>query len=122
MRRIDAIGIGLALLLGGWLLYFGLGKLGYDSIDAGIWSQGLMVVLLLGWVATYLVRVGTQNMTYSQQRRDYEQALLQKQLESMTPEELAQLQAEVEAEKAAKAAKAAQPSPNPAQTSPDPTE
>jgi hypothetical protein len=38
-------------------------------------------------------------MTYNQQLKNYEDAVLQKRLEEMTPEEIAQLQAEVEAEK-----------------------
>jgi hypothetical protein len=37
-------------------------------------------------------------MTYNQQIKDYEEAVLQKRLEEMTPEELAQLQAEIEQE------------------------
>jgi hypothetical protein len=56
---------------------------------------------LIGWVATYLVRVTTKNMTYNQQLKDYEEAVLEKRLAEMTPEELAQLQAEVEQEKQA---------------------
>jgi hypothetical protein len=38
-------------------------------------------------------------MTYNQQLKNYEDAVLQKRLEEMTPEEIAQLQSEVEAEK-----------------------
>jgi hypothetical protein len=38
-------------------------------------------------------------MTYNQQLKDYEDAVLQKRLEAMTPEELAKLQAEIEQEK-----------------------
>jgi hypothetical protein len=38
-------------------------------------------------------------MTYNQQLKDYEEAVLQKRLEELTPEELAKLQAEIEAEK-----------------------
>jgi 5'-deoxynucleotidase YfbR-like HD superfamily hydrolase len=35
-------------------------------------------------------------MTYHQQLRDYEEAVLQKRFESLSPEELAKLQAEIE--------------------------
>jgi hypothetical protein len=38
-------------------------------------------------------------MTYNQQWQDYEDAVLQKRLEELTPEQLEQLQAEIEAEK-----------------------
>jgi len=37
-------------------------------------------------------------MTYNQQLQDYEDAVLQQRLDEMTPEELAQLQAEIAAE------------------------
>jgi hypothetical protein len=43
-------------------------------------------------------------MTYNQQVKDYKEAVLQKRLEEMTPEELAQLQAEIEQEKRSEAA------------------
>ncbi len=72
---------------------------GLDSLEAGIWSQLLLVGGLVGWLLTYLFRVGTKNMTYNQQLKDYEDAVLQKRLEELTPEELAKLQAEIEQEK-----------------------
>lgn len=99
MRRIDVIYIGLAVFAAGGIIYWLLGQFGLDKTDAGIWSQALLVVGLLGWVLTYLFRVVTHNMTYNQQVKDYEDAVLQKRLEEMTPEELEKLQAEVEAEK-----------------------
>jgi hypothetical protein len=43
-------------------------------------------------------------MTYNQQLKDYEDAVLQKRLEEMTPEELAKLQAEIDQEKRSEAA------------------
>lgn len=99
MRRIDVIYIGLAVFAAGGILYLLLNQFGLDSLDAGIWSQVLLVFGLLAWVLTYLARAFTKNMTFNQQLKDYEDAVLQKRLEEMTPEELAQLQAEVEAEK-----------------------
>jgi hypothetical protein len=83
----------------GGVIYLLLNQAGLDSIDAGIWSQVLLVVGLLAWVLTYLRRALTKNMTYNQQLQDYEDAVLQKRLDEMTPEELERLQAEVEAEK-----------------------
>jgi Protein of unknown function (DUF3007) len=99
MRRIDVILIGVAVFAVGGGLYLLLQQLGLDTLDAGIWSQVLLVGGLLVWVLTYLARALTKNMTYNQQLKDYEDAVLQKRLEEMTPEELEQLQAEVEAEK-----------------------
>jgi hypothetical protein len=100
MRRIDAIAIALAVFLGGGLIYLVLQVTGLDGISAGIWTQVLLVVGLLGWASTYLLRVFNKKMTYNQQLEDYKEAVLQKRLESMSPEELAKLQAEIEREKA----------------------
>jgi len=68
-------------------------------MNAGIWSQLFLIAGLIGWLATYLFRAVTQKMTYSQQLKDYENAVLQKRLDELTPEELAKIQAEIEQEK-----------------------
>lgn len=99
MRRIDAIGICLGIFVAAGLVYALLQVFGVDGIDAGIWTQTLLVVGLIGWSLTYLFRVGTKNMTYNQQLKDYEEAVMLRRLESMSPEELDQLQQEIEQEK-----------------------
>ena len=99
MRRIDVIGIGLGIFIVAGLIYLAFQIFGLNGIDAGIWTQALLVVGLVGWSLTYLFRVGTKNMTYNQQLKDYEEAVMQKRLEEMSPEELAQLQQEIEREK-----------------------
>lgn len=101
MRRIDVIGIGIGVFAAGGVVYLILQASGMDSVSAGIWSQAALVGGLVGWLLTYLFRAVTQNMTYNQQLRDYEDAVLQKRLEEMTPEELAKLQAEIEQEQLA---------------------
>ncbi len=98
MRRIDAIGISLGLFAAGGLAYLVLQLIGLDSMNAGIWSQVLLVSVLVVWVFSYLTRVLSKDMTYDKQLRDYEEAVLQKRLEELTPEELAVLQAEIEQE------------------------
>lgn len=98
MRRIDVFGIGIAIFVAGGLVYLLLQLSGLDSVDAGIWSQAVLVAGLVGWLLTYLVRAVTQNMTYNQQVKDYKEAVLQKRLEELTLEELAQIQAEIEQE------------------------
>lgn len=98
MRRIDVIVISGAIFATGGLVYGLFQLLGLDSLDAGRWSQVILMGGVLVWVSTYLFRVGTQNMTYNQQRRDYEEAMLQKRWESLTPEERAKLEAEVASE------------------------
>ncbi|GGA40959.1 MULTISPECIES: DUF3007 family protein [unclassified Okeania] len=101
MRRIEAIGISVGIFAAGGILYLILQVVGVNGVDAGIWTQAVLVGGLVGWLLTYLFRVTNSNMTYNQQLKDYEEAVIQKRLEEMTPEELAQLQAEVEQERAA---------------------
>ncbi|MBD1809796.1 DUF3007 family protein [Microcoleus sp. FACHB-SPT15] len=103
MRRIDAIGIAFGVFAAGGIMYVVLQVAGLDTLKAGIWSQLLLVGGLVGWLLTYLFRVGSNNMTYNQQLKDYEEAVLQKRLEEMTPEELAQLQVEIEQENCSEA-------------------
>jgi hypothetical protein len=99
MRRIDAIALTLAFFLLGGLAYVGLQWLGVAKMNAGIWSQVVLVAALLMWLGSYLLRVVTKNMTYDQQLENYKTAVFKKRLEEMSPEEIAHLQAEVAAEK-----------------------
>ena len=96
MRRIDALGISFGIFVIAGLVYLALQLLGIDGINAGIWTQTALVLVLIGWSSTYLFRVGTKNMTYNQQLKDYEEAVMLKRLEEMSPEELAELQREIE--------------------------
>ena len=100
MRRIDIFIIGIVVFAIGGAGYLGLKSVGLDNIDAGIWSQLLLVGILLAWTFSYVFRVATKKMTYTQQLKDYEEAVLQKRLEELTPEQLAKLQAEIEQDKA----------------------
>ncbi|TAD79988.1 MAG: DUF3007 family protein [Oscillatoriales cyanobacterium] len=103
MRRIDAILIGVGLFLAGGLVYGGLQLAGLNPTNAGIWTQAALVVGLVGWLLTYLARAVTQKMTYSQQLQEYKDAVLQKQLDALSPEELAALTEQLATEEAAKA-------------------
>ena len=68
---------GQALLLG--LLLLGLGAAGYglfqasgfEAPSAGIATAVLLLLLVVGWTTTYLVRVVSGRMTFSEQRRIY---------------------------------------------------
>jgi|SRR6476469_9882873 len=99
MRRIDVIGIGFGIFAAGGLAYLILQMAGLDNLEAGVWSQLLLVGGLVGWLLTYLFRVGNKQMTYNQQVKDYEEAVLQKRFAELTPEEVAKLQAEIEQER-----------------------
>ena len=96
MRRIDVLGIGLGVFVAAGLVYVALQLFGFDGISAGIWTQTALVIGLVAWSLSYLMRVGGKKMTYNQQLKDYESAVMQKRLEEMSPEELAQLQQEIE--------------------------
>ncbi len=98
MRRIDVLLIGVGVFAFGGGAYVLLKVLGLEATDAGIWSQVILVLALLGWLASYLFRAVTQQMTYNRQVQDYKDAVLQKQLEELSPEELAALQAKIDAE------------------------
>lgn len=98
MRRIDAIATGLGLILFGGLLYGGVRVAGIEPQRAGFWSQLILAAGLVGWVFSYFLRVITGNMTYNQQREDYENAFLEKRLQEMTPEELDALKASIDDE------------------------
>jgi hypothetical protein len=98
MRRIDVLGIGFGIFLAGGLAYILLRQVGLNSVDAGIWSQVLLVGGLVGWLLTYTFRAFSKKMTYHQQREQYEEAFFQKRLAELSPEELAKIQAEIEQE------------------------
>lgn len=104
MRRIDVIFIALGVFAAGGILFWAFQIAGLDATDAGVWSQFLMVIGLLGWVSTYLYRALNKKMTYVQQLKDYEDAVIAKRYAELSPEELEKLQTEVMAEKAKKAA------------------
>jgi hypothetical protein len=102
MRRIDALGITLVIFLAGGLAYVGLQFVGLNNLQAGIWSQLLLVTGLIAWLLTYVFRAVGKNMTYHEQRKQYEEAYLTKRLEDMTPEELSELQAKIDKEEGVK--------------------
>ena len=98
MRRIDAIAIMVAFFGFGGVAFWAFRAYGFDATNAGVWSQVVLVGVLLAWISTYVFRAVTQTMTYNQQLDDYKKAVLTKQLEEMSPEERERLFAEVEAE------------------------
>jgi len=96
MRRIDAILIALGFFVAGGFIYLMFQVLGLDATDAGIWSQVILVLGLIGWVSTYVIRVFSNDMTYHKQVKDYDDAFFAKQLEKMSPEEIEKLMGEKE--------------------------
>jgi hypothetical protein len=63
--RKDAIIIGVGLIAGGVGLKYGLELAGIPDLQAGIYAQmGIFVVVCLGWVSTYVFRVATKVIHY----------------------------------------------------------
>ena len=100
---------GQALLLGFALL--GLGAAGYgvfrvsglEGFSPGIAASALVLLLVLGWTGTYLARVVTGRMTFSEQRRIYRKtydalttAELQARFDALPADDQARLLAELE--------------------------
>lgn len=86
--------IGTAVLALGGLGYGLFRANGFEGFSAGIAASALLMVVVVGWTATYLLRALTGNMTYMQQRRTYRQAYdaftdaeLQRRFEALPPEE-----------------------------------
>ena len=88
MRRIDALAIGLGVLALGGILYLGLTVFGVPGITAGHWAQLVLVIGLVGWLASYVFRVNGRNMTFNTQMRDYKEAVLQKRREEQSGAEV----------------------------------
>lgn len=91
MRRIDVLLIGLGIFGAGGIFYLLFKSFGFDPQQAGIWSQVFLISAVIIWITTYIVRVLSHKMTYHQQLKDYEEAVIQKRYEEMTAEELEQL-------------------------------
>eukprot|EP01023_Acetabularia_acetabulum_P025498 TRINITY_DN243_c0_g1_i6.p3 TRINITY_DN243_c0_g1~~TRINITY_DN243_c0_g1_i6.p3 ORF type:complete len:165 (-),score=20.41 TRINITY_DN243_c0_g1_i6:357-851(-) len=87
--RKDILLLGFGIIGFGFGLYYGVQALGVDSATAGNYVQlGIFLVVCIGYVSTYVLRVATKNMTYVQQLKKYEEDVMQKRLEELAPEEL----------------------------------
>lgn len=98
--RKDVLLIGLGLTLLGYGLKSGLEFAGVDPLQAGNVVELVLVLgLTVGWISTYIFRVGNKEMTYAKQLRNYEYKVMEKRLEGLTEAELAVLIEQVEEEK-----------------------
>lgn len=93
----DVIKFGIAAIAVVYAIKTALQLLGTPDLLAGQLTTAFVSVLsLLAWVSTYVFRVGTKGMTYAQQLRDYEDAVIKKRYEELTEEELAALKEELD--------------------------
>ncbi len=105
LTRANVIQLGLVVLLLGAILYGVFRFVGFDSVNAGISAEALLVLVVFCWTGTYLFRVITGNMTFMEQRKRYVKAYeeltsveLKKRFESMSEQEQKKLLEEVEIE------------------------
>lgn len=93
----DVIKFGFIAIALAYGIKTGFQLLGAPDLLAGQLTTGFVSVFaLVAWVSTYVFRVGTKGMTYAQQLRDYEDAVIQKRYEELTEEELAALSEELD--------------------------
>jgi hypothetical protein len=70
---------------------------GIDGIEAGKWiGVGFTLFTTVLWVATYIFRVATKDMTYAKQLKDYENAVIAKRLEELDEDEIQALVEDIE--------------------------
>ncbi len=82
-----------------YTIYSILVAAGLTDTEVGAYVGSIFVLLsCLLWASTYVFRVATKDMTYAQQLRDYENAVLQKRLEELADDEIQALMEEIEVE------------------------
>ena len=98
MTRGQALLLGVALLGLGAAGYGFFQAIGLENFSTGIAASLLLLVVLLGWTSTYLLRVVGGRMTFSEQRRRYRagydaatDAELQARFEALPADEQARL-------------------------------
>ena len=74
MTRAKVFQIGLIVFILGGLGYEAFQLLGFESISAGIAAQSILILIVFGWTASYLLRVFSGNMTFMEQRKRYREA------------------------------------------------
>lgn len=79
---------------------FMIDNLGYDVVLAGnVILVGYVGLGTVVWTGSYVFRVANKDMTYAQQLRDYENAVIQKRFEELSGEEVDALMGEIYPEK-----------------------
>jgi len=81
------------------LIVYEVGTIGYgwDGTEAGKWlGVGFTFFTTVLWVATYIFRVATKDMTYAKQLKDYENAVIAKRLEELDEDEIQALVEDIE--------------------------
>ena len=103
MTRANVLQIGIAVLLIGPFGYAFFRSIGFEGASAGIAAEAILIFIVFGWTGTYLFRVITGKMTFTEQRKRYRDAYekittaeLQSQFDLMSEEEQIRLMKEIE--------------------------
>ena len=106
MTRAAVIQLGLGVFALGGLGYLALRLIGLQGSSAGIASEAILVLIVLGWTGSYLFRVFSGKMTFMEQRRRYRKAYeelttseLQERFASLPEEQQIKLMKELEIDK-----------------------
>ena len=98
VTRGQALLAGLSILALGIAAYAVFQASGLDGFNPGIASSVLLIAIILVWTGTYVVRVLSGRMTFSEQRRRYREAYdeatsaeLERRFDALPPEEQARL-------------------------------
>tara|TARA_Y100001968_G_scaffold301018_1_gene312964 strand:+ start:277 stop:636 length:360 start_codon:yes stop_codon:yes gene_type:complete len=83
--RANVLQLGLLILVLGGLGYGFFKFLGFEDISAGIAAEAVLILIVIGWTSSYLLRVVSGKMTFMEQRKRYRQAY-----EQITEKELQQ--------------------------------
>ena len=102
MTRAQALLLGLAVLGLGGAGYAGFRATGFEGFSAGIAASSALMLIVLVWTASYLIRVVSGKMTYMEQRRQYRAGYdaltdeqLQQRFDALSPEEQQKLLREI---------------------------
>ena len=102
MTRGGVILLGLAVFATGGLGWWGFRASGLEGFTPGIAASAILMLIVVVWTSSYLLRVVTGKMTYMEQRRQYRAGydaftddVLQARFDALSPEEQQKLLAEV---------------------------
>ena len=106
MTKLNVVQIGICVFLLGAIGYGTFLFLGFDSQFAGIAAEAILILLVVVWTASYLLRVVNGKMTFMEQRKRYRAAYEQltndellKKFDSMSEEEQEKIMKETKLDK-----------------------
>ena len=98
MTRAKVLQLGLLVLSLGAIGFLGFRFIGFDEASAGIAAEAVLISLILIWTGSYIFRVVTGKMTFSEQRKRYREAYdslavsdIQSRFDSMSEEDQTKL-------------------------------